>query len=96
MTNKYRVWNHGSPQGHYTTANSPKQAIIKFIKLGSGRTFFKEKLRYPIHVLLWSIPDELHPLGKMTKKAEKFQYDNFFGREKYTKDGEKYFKEDLV
>jgi len=86
MKKEYRVWNDGSPQGHYIIADSPKRAFIKFAK-GPARVY------YPVHVILWKKGKDLGSL-RMTEQATKFR-DYISSANKYTKYGRKYYKKDL-
>ena len=86
MIKEYRVWNHGSTQGHYITGSSPKEAVYRFL-MGSDRHDF------PIHTILWKTARDLGSL-KMTEGAKKFR--DYHGDDKYTKYGRKYYKKDLI
>ena len=85
MIKEYRVWNDGSPQGHYITGGSPKEAARRFL-IGPGIHYF------PIHVILWKTAKDLGSL-KMTEQAKKFR--DYHGEDKYTRFGRKYYKKDL-
>ena len=93
MVKEYRVWNDGSPQGHYIVAESPKLAATYFNK-GVAHvyypTYFNKGVAhvyYPIHVMLWKKGANLWSL-QMTKEAKRFM--DYRGDDKYTKFGIKY------
>lgn len=85
MKKEYRVWNDGSPQGHYIIADSPKQAATRFIK-GPAKVY------YPVHAILWKKGKGLGSL-RMTEQAKEFM--RYRGEDKYTKYGRKYYRKDL-
>lgn len=86
MKKEYRVWNDGSPQGNYIIADSPKKAVIEFIKNSLNMVY------YPIHAILWKKGKELYSL-KMTEVAINFR--DYRGIDKYYKYGKKYDKGDF-
>jgi len=86
MKKEYRVWNDGSPQGHYIIANSPKQAFRKFAKRPAT-------VYYPVHVILWKKEKDLDSF-RITEQATKFR-DYIGSANKYAKYGRKYYKKDL-
>ena len=90
MKKEYRVWNDGSPQGHYIMANSPKNAAIVFVSGCSLNNMMS--IHYPIHAILWKKGKKLYSL-KMTEVAIHFR--DYKGIDKYYKFGKKYRKEDF-
>ena len=86
MKKEYRVWADGISQGHYIIADSPKKAVIEFIRDSIYIIFF------PIHALLWKKGKDLYSL-KMTEEALKFK--DYRGIDKYYKFGKKYNKKDF-
>lgn len=67
-------------------ADSPKEAVIRFIK-GPARVY------YPVHAILWKKGKDLGSL-RMTGQAIKFR-DYIGDANKHIKYGRKYYRKDL-